>query len=96
MQRIIVGFHPDELGDWVADLDCLHNRHARHDPPRQQRPWVPTELGRRSGLGFPIDGPLCDRTEMPITPGTAATTTRPPRSTEHPVARPPTTRFMSS
>jgi tellurite methyltransferase len=65
VKRILVGFHPDELGDWVAELDCLHNQHVRHDPPWQERPWVRTELGRSSRLGSPIDCPLCDRAEMP-------------------------------
>jgi len=65
MQRMIVGFHPDEQNDWVAELACLHNQHVRHDPPWQDRPWVRSELGRRSRLGTPIDCPLCDRTEMP-------------------------------
>jgi tellurite methyltransferase len=65
MQRIMVGFHPDELGDWVAELDCLHTQHVRHDPPWQERLWVRTELGRRSRLGLRIDCPLCDRAEVP-------------------------------
>ena len=24
MQRRIAGFHQDEIGDWVADLECGH------------------------------------------------------------------------
>ena len=44
--RQIVGFHTDELGDWVADLECGHTQHVRHDPPWQNRPWVVTPAGR--------------------------------------------------
>jgi hypothetical protein len=31
--RKIVGFHRDDLGDWVADLECGHAQHLRHNPP---------------------------------------------------------------
>ncbi|MBV9760965.1 MAG: DUF3565 domain-containing protein [Acidobacteriaceae bacterium] len=51
MQRAIVGFHQDEQGHWVADLECGHTRHMRHDPPWQNRPWVQTEQGRAQFLG---------------------------------------------
>ncbi|HYA38463.1 MAG TPA: DUF3565 domain-containing protein [Candidatus Methylomirabilis sp.] len=33
MQRRIAGFHEDEHGDWVADLQCGHGQHMRHSPP---------------------------------------------------------------
>lgn len=49
--RRIVGFHTDELGDWVADLECGHGQHVRHDPPWQNRPWVVTPAGRAGFLG---------------------------------------------
>ena len=39
MDRRIAGFHQDELGDWVAELDCGHTQHVRHNPPWQLRPW---------------------------------------------------------
>ena len=51
MQRKITGFHLDEEGHWVAELECGHNQHVRHDPPYVERPWVITEHGRRSRLG---------------------------------------------
>ena len=47
----IVGFHQDEEGHWVADLECGHTRHVRHDPPWLERPWVLTEEGRAPMLG---------------------------------------------
>ena len=65
MRRTIEGFHPDEHGDWVAELSCLHGQHVRHRPPFQDRAWVLTGEGRKSRLGSPIDCPLCDRAELP-------------------------------
>ncbi len=63
--RTIVGFHPDEVGDWVAELSCLHSQHIRHQPPFRQRAWVLTASGRTERIGSDIDCPLCDRAELP-------------------------------
>lgn len=49
--RAIVGFHQDEVGDWVADLACGHQQHVRHKPPLRNRPWVLTRAGREQFLG---------------------------------------------
>ncbi len=65
MQRLITGFRKDEVGDWVADLDCLHAQHVRHRPPFQQRPWVQSEDGRAARVGTTLNCPLCDRAEPP-------------------------------
>ncbi|HET6794474.1 MAG TPA: DUF3565 domain-containing protein [Acidimicrobiales bacterium] len=65
MLRRITGFHPDDEGHWVAELDCLHNQHVRHRPPWEERPWVVDEAGRRNRLGQALDCPLCDRAELP-------------------------------
>ncbi|HZT65456.1 MAG TPA: DUF3565 domain-containing protein [Acidimicrobiales bacterium] len=65
MIRQIVGWHRDEVGDWVAELSCLHNQHVRHRPPFQERPWVQTHEGRGTRLGTEIECPLCDRAELP-------------------------------
>ncbi|HXE11346.1 MAG TPA: DUF3565 domain-containing protein [Bryobacteraceae bacterium] len=54
MERRIVGFHQDENGDWVTDLECGHTQHVRHKPPWQQRPWVTTEEGRAQFLGYKL------------------------------------------
>jgi hypothetical protein len=54
MERRIIGFHQDENGDWVADLECGHTQHVRHKPPWQQRPWVTTEEGRAQFLGHKL------------------------------------------
>jgi hypothetical protein len=58
MPQAIVGFHQDENGHWVADLECGHGQHVRHDPPWQLRPWVLTAEGRQTRLGVEL---LCKR-----------------------------------
>jgi Protein of unknown function (DUF3565) len=44
--RKIVGFHQDEEGHWVAELERGPGQHVRHDPPWMNREWVTTEEGR--------------------------------------------------
>jgi hypothetical protein len=39
MQKI-VDFHMDESRDWVAELECGHQQHVRHNPPWTHRHWV--------------------------------------------------------
>jgi uncharacterized protein DUF3565 len=55
----IVGFHQEDAGDWVADLECGHTQHVRHDPPWQSRPWVTTLEGRASRLGTELPCAKC-------------------------------------
>ena len=55
MERRVTGFHQDGEGHWVAELDCGHNQHVRHDPPWECRPWVVTPEGRRGRLGMPLN-----------------------------------------
>jgi hypothetical protein len=55
MERQVTGFHQDEEGHWVAELECGHNQHVRHDPPWECRPWVVTPEGRRSRLGMRLN-----------------------------------------
>jgi hypothetical protein len=68
IRRAITGFHQDEDGHWVAELECGHSQHVRHNPPWELRPWVVTEVGREARLGTelacvrcldPEDPPLC-------------------------------------
>ena len=66
MERAITGFHQDDTGDWVAELECGHNQHVRHRPPFQMRGWVVADETRRARVGAPLDCPLCDRGEMPV------------------------------
>ena len=58
--RTIVGFHRDEEHHWVADLECGHSQHVRHDPPWQVRPWVISVEGRNERLGTTLDCVKCD------------------------------------
>jgi hypothetical protein len=60
MDRKIVGFHLDEANDWVAELECGHNQHVRHDPPWINRPWVVTPEGRAKVLGQVLKCKKCD------------------------------------
>lgn len=51
IERRISGFHQDAEHHWVAELECGHNQHVRHDPPWQNRPWVQTAAGRAQAIG---------------------------------------------
>jgi hypothetical protein len=59
-ERAIVGFHRDEQGDWVAELECGHGQHVLHRPPWELRPWATTEEGRREHLGKMLRCLRCD------------------------------------
>ena len=60
----IVGFHQDEEHHWVADLECGHTQHVRHDPPWQVRTWVTTPEGRASRLGTELECVKCVQEEQ--------------------------------
>lgn len=60
VQRRIIGFHQDEEQHWVADLECGHSQHVRHDPPWQNRPWVLTEESRARFIGVELTCVKCD------------------------------------
>lgn len=64
MEQRITGFHQDEHGDWVADLECGHGQHVRHAPPWSERPWVVTQRGREQKLGETLACKKCDE-ELP-------------------------------
>lgn len=59
MLKKITGFHQDADGHWVADLECGHGQHVRHNPPWEVRPWVATEEGRRTMLGTELRCMIC-------------------------------------
>jgi tellurite methyltransferase len=65
MNRRIVGFVRDDMGDWVAMLDCSHRQHVRHAPPFRNAPWVQSDVERSRRVGTDLDCPLCDRAELP-------------------------------
>jgi tellurite methyltransferase len=67
MDRRITGFHLDDEGHWVAELQCGHGQHVRHTPPWQIRAWVTTEAGRQEHLGTTLGCVRCDRRELPET-----------------------------
>ena len=60
MNQSIAGYHKDEEDDWVAELDCGHFQHVRHNPPFVNRPWVITEVGRNAMLGHELNCKKCD------------------------------------
>ncbi|MBS0579163.1 MAG: DUF3565 domain-containing protein [Proteobacteria bacterium] len=60
MHRRIVGFHLDEHGDWVAELECGHDQHVRHRPPWIDREWTQSATGRASQIGQALDCRLCE------------------------------------
>jgi hypothetical protein len=55
----IVAFHQDDVGDWVADLECGHTQHVRHNPPWTVRLWVVTPEGRAARIGTPLRCAKC-------------------------------------
>lgn len=57
--RKIIGFHQDDEQHWVADLECGHAQHVRHDPPWQVRAWVTTPEGRAGRLGTMLECVKC-------------------------------------
>ncbi|MEQ9090030.1 MAG: DUF3565 domain-containing protein [Balneola sp.] len=61
MKRAIVGFHKDDKNDWVAELECGHQQHVRHNPPWQIREWVTTEAGRKTKIGHFLQCKGCDQ-----------------------------------
>jgi hypothetical protein len=60
VQKRIVGFPQDEEEHWVADLECGHMQHVRHQPPWINRPWVVTPEGRARVLGSTLECRQCD------------------------------------
>tara|TARA_R110000868_G_scaffold383578_9_gene650710 strand:+ start:3259 stop:3462 length:204 start_codon:yes stop_codon:yes gene_type:complete len=63
MKHPIIGFHKDENDDWIAELECGHNYHVRHNPPWKLRPWVISEAGRNKYLGTTLNCLKCERKE---------------------------------
>jgi len=59
VERRIVGYHEDEEQHWIAELECGHTQHVRHDPPWQVRLWVTTPEGRAGRLGSMLQCSRC-------------------------------------
>lgn len=60
MNQSITGYHKDAEDHWVAELECGHAQHVRHDPPWTERVWVTTLEGRNSHLGKKLNCIRCD------------------------------------
>jgi hypothetical protein len=56
---IVVGFHQDDDGHWIARLSCGHTQHLRHQPPWQHRAWVLDEARRTRQIGQPFPCGWC-------------------------------------
>jgi hypothetical protein len=69
MDRSIVGFRQDDLGDWIAILDCGHSQHVRHEPPWQVREWVTTDPGRQGRIGSSLPCRQCEKRVGEAGPG---------------------------
>jgi Protein of unknown function (DUF3565) len=65
MQRRIAGLRQDDEGHWIADLECGHSQHVRHNPPWFVRPWVTTQQSRQQALGSFLECRLCDEAQRP-------------------------------
>ena len=59
--RSITGFRQEGDGQWIAELECGHTVHVRHDPPWQVRPWVQKPAARNAGLGTSVECVRCVR-----------------------------------
>ena len=60
MESRIVGYHQDIEKHWVAELECGHFQHVRHNPPWTNRPWVLTPEGRNAKVGVKLNCTKCD------------------------------------
>lgn len=56
----IIGFHQDLEQHWVADFDCGHAQHMRHQPPWLDRAWTQTAEGRTAYLGTKLECQRCN------------------------------------
>lgn len=62
-EQAIIDYHLDLENHWVAELECGHFQHVRHEPPLTTRPWVLSKSGRESMLGYKLNCKKCDRNE---------------------------------
>lgn len=81
MNQRIVGFHLDDEGHWVADLECGHGQHVRHNPPLVTRLWVLTRTGRDQHLGTALNCIRCEEEACSTIPAPATVTHTVPTST---------------
>ena len=60
MLKAITGYHKDDENHWVAELQCGHCQHVRHQPPFINRPWVENKKTRTEMLGQQLNCIKCD------------------------------------
>ena len=60
MKQAITGFHTDHEDHRVAQLQCGHFQHVRHNPPWMNRLWVTSDEGRKAMLGYQLNCIKCD------------------------------------
>ena len=60
MKQAITDFHTDHEDHWVAQLQCGHFQHVRHNPPWMNRLWVTSDEGRKAMLGYQLNCIKCD------------------------------------
>lgn len=67
MRSRIIAFRPDphEKDAWIAELDCGHTQHVRHQPPFQERAWVLSPEGRARFVGFEVECRWCENARLP-------------------------------
>src|ERR1700687_4202713 len=56
------GVSSRRANDWVAELECGHNQHVRHNPPWSNRPWVVTPQGCLERIGHELACRACEET----------------------------------
>ncbi len=66
MKQKITGFHKDEENHWVADLQCGHKQHVRHDPPFHPRDWVISADQRQNKKGHELNCKRCDEVGLVV------------------------------
>lgn len=49
----------------MAELNCGHGQHVRHNPPFVNRPWVTSQTTRLQQVGTLLNCVRCDRLELP-------------------------------
>lgn len=59
MEQRIVDYHQDAEEYWVAELECGHFPHLRHNPPWVIRAWVVHPDGRESMKGKKLECKKC-------------------------------------
>ncbi len=62
MNTRIRSFRRDETerDSWIAELECGHTQHVRHNPVMSPRPWVLTEEGRQRFVGVEVRCRQCE------------------------------------